>query len=209
MIAVLELRKPKLNSPYSTPNMPLQGDKSLTDPDLSILGTLMEGIVPWNLRIVAPVRRPPGRRGGIDDIEPGAAGTHGALRQPGLRAHERLRAGRGHRWHAAHPAGAGYQPRGHAAPAATPAGRGRFLGCLRNYRKSGEEYLCEIDVRPILGRDGVLQAFIAFEREVVRRRGRPTEGGTRRYRPTVQTLSPLVALACRSSYDVEANHSYV
>lgn len=69
---------------------------------------------------------------------------------------------------------------------------GRFLGCLRNYRKGGEEYLCEIDVRPILGRDGVPQAFIAFEREVVRRRGRPTKGGTRRYCPTVQTLSPLV-----------------
>ncbi len=69
---------------------------------------------------------------------------------------------------------------------------GRFLGCLRNYRKGGEEYLCEIDVRPILGRDGVPQAFIAFEREVVRRRGRPAEGGTRRYRPTVQAPPPLV-----------------
>lgn len=69
---------------------------------------------------------------------------------------------------------------------------GRFLGCLRNYRRNGEEYLCEIDVRPILGRDGVPQAFIAFEREVVRRRGRPTKGGTRRYCPTVQILSPVV-----------------
>ncbi|TGE00625.1 PAS domain-containing protein [Methylobacterium nonmethylotrophicum] len=68
---------------------------------------------------------------------------------------------------------------------------GRFLGCLRNYRKGGEEYLCEIDVRPILGRDGTPQAFIAFEREVVRRRGRPSDGGTRRYRPAIGAASPL------------------
>jgi PAS domain S-box-containing protein len=38
---------------------------------------------------------------------------------------------------------------------------GRFLGCLQNYRKGGDPYLCEIDVRPILGRDGAPQAFIA------------------------------------------------
>lgn len=69
---------------------------------------------------------------------------------------------------------------------------GRFLGCLRNYRRDGEEYLCEIDVRPILDRNGAPQAYIAFEREVVRRRGRPAEGGTRRYRPTIQSPLPLV-----------------
>lgn len=67
---------------------------------------------------------------------------------------------------------------------------GRFLGCIQNYRKGGEAYLCEIDARPILGRDGVPQAFIAFEREVVRRRGRPSIAGTRRFRPTVQGDCP-------------------
>lgn len=48
----------------------------------------------------------------------------------------------------------------------------RFHGYLANYRKSGEEYLCEIDARPIAGPDGAAY-FIAFEREVRRRRGRP------------------------------------
>ncbi len=59
----------------------------------------------------------------------------------------------------------------------------RFLGRLQNYRKSGEAYLCEIDVRPILRLDGSTEAFIAFEREVVRRRGRPSGEGAGRYRP--------------------------
>lgn len=69
---------------------------------------------------------------------------------------------------------------------------GRFLGCLQNYRKGGDPYLCEIDVRPILGRDGVPQAFIAFEREVVRRRGRPSRSGTRRYRVTDAAVPPVL-----------------
>lgn len=69
---------------------------------------------------------------------------------------------------------------------------GRFLGCLRNYRKEGNTYLCEIDVRPILGRDGAPQAYIAFEREVVRRRGRPAESGTRRYRAADGASAPLI-----------------
>lgn len=72
---------------------------------------------------------------------------------------------------------------------------GRFLGCLLNYRKDGGEYLCEIDVRPILGRDGTPQAFIAFEREVVRRRGRPSDGGTRRFRPAVVAATPPLGMA--------------
>ncbi len=69
---------------------------------------------------------------------------------------------------------------------------GRFLGCLQNYRKGGDPYLCEIDVRPVFGRDGVPQAYIAFEREVIRRRGRPTVAGTRRYRPTLAAPTPLL-----------------
>lgn len=59
---------------------------------------------------------------------------------------------------------------------------GRFLGRLQNYRKGGEAYLCEIDVRPILRLDRGIEAFIAFEREVVRRRGRPSRDGAGRYR---------------------------
>jgi PAS domain S-box-containing protein len=49
----------------------------------------------------------------------------------------------------------------------------RFHGYLVRYRKSGQEYLCEIDVRPIVGSSGTIDYFIAFEREVRRRRGRP------------------------------------
>jgi PAS domain S-box-containing protein len=60
---------------------------------------------------------------------------------------------------------------------------GRFRGVLQNYRKSGEGYLCDIDVRAILDREGRPEAFIAFEREVVRRRGRPSQDAAGRYRP--------------------------
>ncbi|GJE13254.1 PAS domain-containing protein [Methylobacterium longum] len=63
--------------------------------------------------------------------------------------------------------------------------KARFHGVLQNYRKSGEAYLCELDVRPIRGLNGDLQAFVAFEREVVRRRGRPTQNGAGRYRAIV------------------------
>lgn len=69
---------------------------------------------------------------------------------------------------------------------------GRFLGCLQNYRKSGEAYLCEINVRAIRRLDGEPEAFIAFEREVVRRRGRPTRGGAGRYRPVEETASDVL-----------------
>lgn len=33
--------------------------------------------------------------------------------------------------------------------------KGGFLGCLQNCREDGGAYLSEIDVRPILGRDGL------------------------------------------------------
>jgi PAS domain S-box-containing protein len=49
----------------------------------------------------------------------------------------------------------------------------RFHGFLTNYRKGGEEYQCEVDVRPLHDSLGEVCAFVAFEREVVRRRGRP------------------------------------
>lgn len=70
----------------------------------------------------------------------------------------------------------------------------RFHGVLQNYRKSGEAYLCELDVRPIHGRDGNLQAFVAFEREVVRRRGRPTRNGAGRYQAIMGTAAPTLPL---------------
>lgn len=59
---------------------------------------------------------------------------------------------------------------------------GRFVGRPQNYRQTGEPYLCELHIRPISVLDGHTEAFIAFEREVVRRRGRPTEGGASRYK---------------------------
>lgn len=62
--------------------------------------------------------------------------------------------------------------------------QGRFRGVLENYRRSGEPYLCEIDVRAIVDRTGRPEAFIAFEREVVRRRGRPPHDAAGRYRPS-------------------------
>ncbi|SEO73596.1 PAS domain S-box-containing protein [Methylobacterium sp. ap11] len=68
---------------------------------------------------------------------------------------------------------------------------GRFVGCLQNYRKGGDAYLCEIDVRAIRRLDGAPEAYIAFEREVVRRRGRPTRGGAGRYRPVAETPAPV------------------
>jgi PAS domain S-box-containing protein len=64
---------------------------------------------------------------------------------------------------------------------------GRYHGVLQNYRKAGEAYLCEIDVRAIRDRAGRPEVFIAFEREVVRRRGRPTQDAAGRYRP----LTPI------------------
>lgn len=71
---------------------------------------------------------------------------------------------------------------------------GRFHGVLENYRRSGEAYLCELDVRALQGRDGQPLAFIAFEREVVRRKGRPSGNGSRRYTPAGLNLVPTAIL---------------
>ena len=48
----------------------------------------------------------------------------------------------------------------------------RHSTTLINYRKSGEAYLCAIDVFPILAPDGALINAVALEREVERRPGR-------------------------------------
>lgn len=57
----------------------------------------------------------------------------------------------------------------------------RFHGYLLNYRKSGEEYLSEIDIRPLVDGKGQTLRYIAFEREVRRRRGRPGSDPGSRY----------------------------
>lgn len=48
----------------------------------------------------------------------------------------------------------------------------RVKVALINYRKSGEPYRCEVEVFPILDKDGVLVNAVALEREVRRGPGR-------------------------------------
>lgn len=57
----------------------------------------------------------------------------------------------------------------------------RFHGFLTNYRPDGTRYRVEIDCRPWRGPSEQVLAFIAFQREVVRRVGRPASGGAGRY----------------------------
>jgi PAS domain S-box-containing protein len=77
--------------------------------------------------------------------------------------------------------------------ARTLRAKGRFQGVLENYRKSGEAYLCELDVRMLQAWDGQPLASIAFEREVVRRRGRPSRDGAGRYTPVESdTFTPAI-----------------
>ncbi|MBX9698905.1 MAG: PAS domain-containing protein [Acetobacteraceae bacterium] len=56
---------------------------------------------------------------------------------------------------------------------------------VTNYRRGGEPYLCDIAILP-LGQDpasGRPTHFLAFEREVRRRRGRPAADGSGRFDP--------------------------
>ncbi len=46
---------------------------------------------------------------------------------------------------------------------------------LVNYRKNGESYLCDIEIRPIFGEVGEIICFLAIESETQRKRGRPPE----------------------------------
>ena len=76
----------------------------------------------------------------------------------------------------------GKNPRIFQGPGTSLAARKRLARALRNgerhstilvnYRKSGEAYLCAIDVFPILAPDGALISAVAVEREVERRPGR-------------------------------------
>ncbi|TVR09908.1 MAG: PAS domain-containing protein [Salinarimonadaceae bacterium] len=79
-----------------------------------------------------------------------------------------------------------------------------FHTCVTNYRADGEAYLCEIDIRPVFGPDGRIERFIAFEREVVRRRVRVRPGRNARYKPIDQRVAaeaegPLARFACFAS----------
>ncbi|MCJ2048264.1 PAS domain-containing protein [Methylobacterium sp. J-070] len=58
---------------------------------------------------------------------------------------------------------------------------GRFHGYLTNYRADGIKYRAEIDCRPLRTADGRIENFVAFEREVIRRIGRPAVSAAGRY----------------------------
>lgn len=55
--------------------------------------------------------------------------------------------------------------------------------CLINYRADGSPYICSLEIHPLYGSTGRLEHFVAFEREVVRRRGRPRSGYAGRFAP--------------------------
>ncbi|MCJ2085830.1 hypothetical protein MKK88_07465 [Methylobacterium sp. E-005] len=59
----------------------------------------------------------------------------------------------------------------------------RFHGYLTNYRADGSKYRAEVDCRPLYTSDGRIENFVAFEREAVRRIGRPAGGAGGRYEP--------------------------
>jgi PAS domain S-box-containing protein len=60
----------------------------------------------------------------------------------------------------------------------------RFHGYLTNYRGDGTKYVVEIDCHPLRNAEGRVEYFLAFEREVARRRGRPWGGLQSRFEPT-------------------------
>ncbi|WP_407530654.1 PAS domain-containing protein [Methylobacterium oryzisoli] len=70
----------------------------------------------------------------------------------------------------------------------------RFHGFLTNYRADGSRYVVEIDCRPLTDTSGRLTNFIAFEREVVRRRGRPAVGASGRFEPVEESHDSLTTI---------------
>lgn len=60
----------------------------------------------------------------------------------------------------------------------------RFHGYLINYRADGTKYRAEIDCRPLRAADGRIENLVSFEREVLRRIGRPATTAAGRYEPT-------------------------
>ena len=67
-----------------------------------------------------------------------------------------------------------------------------------NYRKTSEAYLCEMALFPLDGEHEEVTRFIAFEREVRRKRGRPAMDGNR-FRPVHEDQAGF-----RELFDVEA-----
>ena len=69
----------------------------------------------------------------------------------------------------------------------------RFHGYLANYRADGTKYRAEIDCRPLRAADGRIEHFVSFEREVLRRLGRPVGSAAGRYEPAVVSNDALMA----------------
>lgn len=67
----------------------------------------------------------------------------------------------------------------------------RFHGYLTNYRADGAKYRAEIDCRPLRAADGRIENFVSFEREVLRRIGRPAVSGSGRYEPARESKTLL------------------
>lgn len=67
----------------------------------------------------------------------------------------------------------------------------RFHGYITNYRGDGTKYRAEIDCRPFRDASGRIENFVAFEREVIRRLGRPASGAAGRYEPVSAGGDPL------------------
>lgn len=70
----------------------------------------------------------------------------------------------------------------------------RFHGYLTNYRADGTKYRAEIDCRPLRAADGRIENFVSFEREVVRRIGRPATSASGRYEPTSVSNDALTGM---------------
>lgn len=61
----------------------------------------------------------------------------------------------------------------------------RFHGYLTNYKGDGTRYRAEVDCRPLHDARGHVEYFVSFEREVLRRIGRPAAGMSGRYEPVI------------------------
>ncbi|MCJ2084644.1 PAS domain-containing protein [Methylobacterium sp. E-005] len=69
----------------------------------------------------------------------------------------------------------------------------RFHGYLTNYRGDGTKYRAEIDCRPLHSSEGRIEHFVSFEREVIRRVGRPAPGTAGRYQSAGTGGAPLTS----------------